>query len=278
MYSIWDTYSLRGSMVIGRECLEFPPVSKISGGDSNSSEWALWEPSGLGWTGPGLARALWMRMCRGIGGGWLGGSVVGLGGSVCTVGTGPEEVVLGSLSDWTLGGDGGTWEGGEGKGSVEVGGAAAIVLSSLSSPLRRTGGTDTGAAVGSEVVHSGTWLGGDGSAELRLVTGVILFGGVGGERLAGAGTTMTVLPGCESSAVNKAGNNNNQFCSYRMVTNATCSHNVIMNIHSVEGEISFNKNKQKSKHVSNSFSLGDKKTFPLWLSWLLSQWRVTHTY
>lgn len=34
-----------------------------------------------------------------------------------------------------------------------------------------------------------------GSAELRLVTGVIRFGGVGGERLAGTGPTVTVLPG-----------------------------------------------------------------------------------
>lgn len=49
-------------------------------------------------------------------GGWLGGSVVGLGGSVCTVGTAPEEGLLGSVRDWTLGGDGGMWEGGEGVG------------------------------------------------------------------------------------------------------------------------------------------------------------------
>lgn len=37
-----------------------------------------------------------MRICRGMAGGWLGGSVVGLGGSACTVG--PEEV-LGGGSD-----------------------------------------------------------------------------------------------------------------------------------------------------------------------------------
>lgn len=48
--------------------------------------------------GPGLAKALWIRICRGIAGGWLGGSVVGLGGSVCTVGTGPDEA-LGGGSD-----------------------------------------------------------------------------------------------------------------------------------------------------------------------------------
>lgn len=61
-----------------------------------------------------------MRMCRGMAGGWLGGSVVGLGGSACTLGTGPEEDVPGGCSDWTLGGDGGMWDGGEGKDSVEA--------------------------------------------------------------------------------------------------------------------------------------------------------------
>lgn len=34
-------------------------------------------------------------MCRGTAGGWPGGSVVGLGGSVFTAGTGTEEVALG---------------------------------------------------------------------------------------------------------------------------------------------------------------------------------------
>lgn len=185
---------------MGRECLEFPsPSMRKSGGDSNSSECALWEPSGLGWAGPGLARALWMRMCRGMAGSWLGGSVVGLGGSACTVGTGPEEEVLGGCSDWTLGGDGGMWDGGEGGDSVEVWGGA--VFSSLLSPLSTAGGISTGAEAESGVGVSRTWLGGDGSTEWRLVTGVILFGGVGGERLAGAGTMMTPLPGCESSAV-----------------------------------------------------------------------------
>lgn len=85
---------------MGREYRELPTASAVkSGGDSNSSEWALWEPSGLGCAGPELARARWMRMCRGMAGGWLGGSVVGLGGSVCTLGTGPEDVVLGGWSD-----------------------------------------------------------------------------------------------------------------------------------------------------------------------------------
>lgn len=35
-----------------------------------------------------------MRTCKGMDGGWLGGSVVGLGGSACTAGTGPEEELL----------------------------------------------------------------------------------------------------------------------------------------------------------------------------------------
>ncbi len=201
---MWGTYSRRGSMVTGRECLELPPPStRKAGGDSNSSECALWELSGLGWAGPGLARALWMRMCKGMGGGWLGGSVVGLGGSTCIVGTVPEEEVLGGWSDWTLGGDGGIWDGGGGKDSMEVWGAAVFGLSSLFSPLRTAGGVGRGAEAGSVVGDSGSWLGGEGSTEWRLVTGVILFGGVGGERLAGAGTMMTPLPGCESSAVKK---------------------------------------------------------------------------
>lgn len=69
------------------------------------------------------------------------------------------------------------------------------------SPLEAVGGAGAAAEEGSEVVEiSGTCLGGDVSIECRLVTGVILFGGVGGERLAGAGTTMTWLPACESSA------------------------------------------------------------------------------
>lgn len=35
------------------------------------------------------------------------------------------------------------------------------------------------------------------------MTGVVLFGGVGGERLVGTGTTPTPEPACESSAVKK---------------------------------------------------------------------------
>lgn len=71
-------------MVMGRE--RRPPASvRNSGGDSNSMEWALWDPSGLAWAGLGEHRARWIKMCRGMAGteagGWLGGSVVGLGGS-----------------------------------------------------------------------------------------------------------------------------------------------------------------------------------------------------
>lgn len=135
--------------------------------------------------------------------------------------------------------------------------------------MRPAGGTDTGAAAGSEVVASRTALGREGSAELRLgATGVILFGGVGGERLAGAGTgtTMTLLPGGASSAVKKPVNNNNQ---HRSQIQPVVTH--------LRG-FSFNKTSKKSKCVSKSFSLGGKKRFLLWLSWLLSQWRVTHTH
>lgn len=79
---MWDTHSLRGSMVMGSECLALAGRSaRTSGGDSKSSECARWEPSGLGCAGPGLASALWMSTCSGMDGGWLGGSVVGLGGS-----------------------------------------------------------------------------------------------------------------------------------------------------------------------------------------------------
>lgn len=133
--------------------------------------------------------------------------MVGLGGSVCTVGTAPEGGLLGSFRDWTLGGDGGMWEGIEGVGSVKAGGTPAFPLSSLPSSFWTVEGTVTGAAVGSVVGDSG-WLEGEGSTEWRLVTGVILFGGTGGERLAGAGTTTTPLPGWESSAV--PGRHNNQ--------------------------------------------------------------------
>lgn len=58
-------------------------------------------------------------MCKGMAGDWLGGSVVGLGGLACTGGgAGPEEGLLVSFSKWTLGGDGGMWDGGEGIASV----------------------------------------------------------------------------------------------------------------------------------------------------------------
>lgn len=40
-----------------------------------------------------------MRTCRGRSGGWLGGSVVGLGGLICVVGMGPEEGRLGGWRD-----------------------------------------------------------------------------------------------------------------------------------------------------------------------------------
>lgn len=94
------------------------------------------------------------------------------------------------------------WDGGEGRDS-QGSGDAGLVLSSVFSPLRTAGDSGAGFEVWSVVGESGPWLGGVGSTEWRLVTGVILFGGVGGERLAGAGTMMTPLPGCESSAVEK---------------------------------------------------------------------------
>lgn len=87
-------------MVTGREWRELPPNSvRNSGGGSNSSEWALWEPSGLACAGEGLFSALWIRMCRGMAGGWLGGSVVGLGGSIFTGGAGPVGSLLGCWRD-----------------------------------------------------------------------------------------------------------------------------------------------------------------------------------
>lgn len=144
------THSLRGSMVTGREWRELAPPSVMSGGESNSREWALCEASGWGWAMPGLAKALLMRMCRGTAGGWPGGSVVGLGGSVCTTGTGPEAAEPGVWRDCTLGGDGGMWEGGKAGGSVGARGAAEFVLSSLTA-----GAAAAGTAAGSVLADSG---------------------------------------------------------------------------------------------------------------------------
>lgn len=84
------------------------------------------------------------------------------------------------------------WVGGGGMGSAKAAGTPAFALSSLPSSLWTAEGAVTGAVGGSVVGDSG-WLGGEGSTEWRLVTGVNLFGGAGGERLAGAGTT-TMLP------------------------------------------------------------------------------------
>lgn len=67
--------------------------------------------------------------------------------------------------------------------------------------LSTLGGGGDGCAGGAAAVgDSGAWLGGVGSTEWRLVTGVIRLGGVGGERRVGAGTMITPLPACESSA------------------------------------------------------------------------------
>lgn len=82
-----------------------------------------------------------MRMCRGMFGGWLGGSVVGLGGSACPGGARQEEAVLGGWRDLTLGGDGGMWEGGEARDSVDVCVGAELLLLSVFSSLRAAGGT-----------------------------------------------------------------------------------------------------------------------------------------
>lgn len=46
-------------------------------------------------------------------------------------------------------------------------------------------------------------MGGEGSTEWRLVTGVILLGGVGGDRLLGVGTAITPPGGCDASAVQR---------------------------------------------------------------------------
>lgn len=71
-----------------------------------------------------------MRMCTGTAGGWLGGSVVGLGGSV----------FMDGRSTVALGGDGGMWEGSGSVGSVDARGTAT----SPPSPLGVVGGAATG--------------------------------------------------------------------------------------------------------------------------------------
>lgn len=81
--------------------------------------------------------------------------MVGLGGSVCTVGTIPEDGLLGSFKAWTLGGDGGMWEGGKDTGSEIGGGTPTVAVSSLPSSLRTLEGAVTGAEVGSVVGDSG---------------------------------------------------------------------------------------------------------------------------
>lgn len=153
-------HSLSGSMVTGSECRP-PGSTTTSGGISNSKEWALCLLSGLGWTGPGLASARWIRMCRGMDGGWIGGSVVGLGGSTAI-----------------RGGDGGIWEGG---GETTVAIELGYLLSS---------GWE-GGRLGEELLAGGSvWLD-EVSAELHLVTGVILAGGIGGERFVETGFETT---------------------------------------------------------------------------------------
>lgn len=95
-------------------------------------------------------------MCKGMAGGWLGGSVVGLGGSACTGrGAGPEEELLVGFSKWTLGGEGGMWGGGEGMGSVKGKGAVVFIFSSLLFSSETAGGAVTGAEVGSVLEDSG---------------------------------------------------------------------------------------------------------------------------
>lgn len=165
------THSRRGSIVTGREYRPPPGASvRKSGGDSNRSEWARWDPSWLGWTGTGLFKAFWIRKYRGKGS-WEGGSVVGLGGS--TWGT--------SGGGWARGGVGGIWVGG---------GESASEFEFLLSSDWAGGGAEAGAGTEMEVGPGdggSGWLA-EGSSEWCLVTGVILFGGMGGDRLTGTGT------------------------------------------------------------------------------------------
>lgn len=99
--------------------------------------------------------------------------MVGLGGSTRIT----------SRGWWARGGDGGIWGGG---------GENPPEFEFLLSSDWVEGGADIGAAagIGTEVGAGG---GGSGrlaeeSPELRLVTGVFLFGGMGGDRLTGTGT------------------------------------------------------------------------------------------
>lgn len=85
------------------------------------------------------------------------------------------------------GGDGGMCAGG------------GEVVSSALGPAGATAGgagweMETAGARPEGRLGSGGGAGREGSSEWRLLTGVILLGGVGGERLAGAGTTMVALP------------------------------------------------------------------------------------
>lgn len=91
------------------------------------------------------------------------------------------------------------WDRGRGAGAgSEVGSwkPTTLRVSRLSS-RSVLGGTETvgmGTGTGAELEGKEVSASGDGSSERRLVTGVILLGGVGGERPVGAGNTMTPLP------------------------------------------------------------------------------------
>lgn len=100
---------------------------------------------------------------------------------------------------WELGVDVGIWDRGRGAGAgSEVGSWNPTALRvSLVSSRSVLGGTETvgmGTGTGTEPEGPEVSGSGDGSPEWCLVTGVILLGGVGGERPVGAGNTMTPLP------------------------------------------------------------------------------------
>lgn len=90
-----------------------------------------------------------MRMCSGSTGGWLGGSVVGLGGSHCT-----ELLPPAICRDLDLGGDGGMWEGGGSWSSAGFWDTVAFVRLSLLSLLGTGGGAAVCAEGGSEELGS----------------------------------------------------------------------------------------------------------------------------